>query len=155
MNHELFHTIELMMTVTQRMADMENQPRDFGTGDLLHRAEIHTLQAIGDLPGVGVTELADHLGITKGAVSQMVRKLEAKGLAERTYSKDNARDVRLLLTPVGRKARDGHMQFHNDIVNLIRNHFKDRFHEMNERFKAVFTELNTLLDAIEKSHITL
>ena len=130
---------------------MENQPRDFGTGHPLHRSEIHTVQAIGDEPGIGVTRLAEILDITKGAVSQMVAKLVRKKLVEKTYSRENARDVRLLLTPLGKIAYHGHDVFHEEMQTLIRDYLQDRFEDMNQRFYEVFLDLEHILDLIEKS----
>jgi DNA-binding MarR family transcriptional regulator len=48
-------------------------------------------------------QLIDALGMTKGAVSKVVSRLEEKGLAERQRADGNARDQRLVLTASGRK----------------------------------------------------
>ena len=48
-------------------------------------------------------QLIDALGMTKGAVSKVVSRLEEKGLAERQLADGNARDQRLVLTAAGRK----------------------------------------------------
>jgi len=55
--------------------------KDFGTGVMLYRAEIHTIRAIGDNPGINVTKLAESMGITKVAISQTVNKLVRKKLS--------------------------------------------------------------------------
>jgi DNA-binding MarR family transcriptional regulator len=47
-------------------------------------------------------ELIDALGMTKGAVSKVVSRLEEKGLARREWAEGNAREQVLLLTPQGR-----------------------------------------------------
>lgn len=135
-----------MSRVVQRMAAIENSPRDFGTGDLLFRAEIHTVEAIGRIPGVGITELAGMLGVTKGAVSQMVKKLVQKGLVRRTLDPANARLVCLILTPTGRVARDGHEAFHHRMEQVVRDGFPDDIDAVNERFRTVFNELDRILD---------
>jgi DNA-binding MarR family transcriptional regulator len=46
-------------------------------------------------------ELIDALGMTKGAASKIITKLESKGLAERSPSKDSAREQELSLTKAG------------------------------------------------------
>lgn len=46
-------------------------------------------------------ELISALGMTKGAASKVVSRLEAKGLAERQLSKDSPREQVLVLTDTG------------------------------------------------------
>jgi len=70
--------------IQNKIAAIEKSPRDFGSGDLLYRSEIHTLMAIGENPGANVTDLASHSGISKSAVSQMVNKLSHRNLVENT-----------------------------------------------------------------------
>lgn len=48
-------------------------------------------------------ELINALGMTKGAASKVISKLEAKGFAERQLSKDSLREQVLLLTEAGNK----------------------------------------------------
>ena len=47
-------------------------------------------------------ELIQALGMTKGAASKVVSRLEEKGLAERQFARGNARDQTLVLTASGR-----------------------------------------------------
>ena len=66
-----------------RFASLQNGysaiPHEFGSAFPLSMAEIHTLKNIEDTPGVTVTELAASGRKTKGAVSQIVKKLEKRG----------------------------------------------------------------------------
>jgi DNA-binding MarR family transcriptional regulator len=48
-------------------------------------------------------ELIDAMGITKGAASKVISKLEAKGLANRNLAKDSLREQVLYLTDKGNK----------------------------------------------------
>ncbi|MGG5872251.1 MarR family winged helix-turn-helix transcriptional regulator [Pseudomonas peli] len=48
-------------------------------------------------------ELIAALGMTKGAASKVVTKLQSKGLAERPLAEDRAREQRLLLTAAGNR----------------------------------------------------
>jgi DNA-binding MarR family transcriptional regulator len=47
-------------------------------------------------------ELIQALGMTKGAASKVVSRLEEKGLAERRFASGNPRDQSLVLTPAGK-----------------------------------------------------
>lgn len=48
-------------------------------------------------------DLIEALGMTKGAASKVITKLETKGLASRCFAQDSARDQVLFLTPAGRR----------------------------------------------------
>lgn len=102
-----------------RLSMLEKVPRDFGTGGLLYPAEIHTIAFVGDRPGAGPTDVARSLGVTRGAVSQMIGKLERKGLLERRDAEENAVAVRLFLTPEGRKAHEAHAAMHARIAERL------------------------------------
>jgi DNA-binding MarR family transcriptional regulator len=93
---------------------LERRPLDFGTGELLHPSEIHLIEAIGDNPNPTVTTLAAAFGITKGAVSQTVSKLEEKGYISRHQGR-NDKEVLLLLTARGKVAEDKHAALHREM----------------------------------------
>ena len=54
--------------------------RDYGTGDLLTHAEVHALAEVGAEPGITVLALAARTCRTKGAMSQLLAKLEGMGV---------------------------------------------------------------------------
>jgi DNA-binding MarR family transcriptional regulator len=55
-----------------------------------------------DLEGTRVTDLAERLGVTKQAVSQLVDDLEQQGVLERIVDPDDARARRVRFTARGR-----------------------------------------------------
>jgi DNA-binding MarR family transcriptional regulator len=133
----LFMTLGAVLT---KFARIERRPVDFGLGVTLYPAEVHMLSAL-DLPGgAGVTGLAASCGVTKGAVSQMVKRLAAKGLVAREG--DEARG-RVVLTPLGAAVNQAHFEFHKthdkDFLDYLRG-LSDRdftvCQEMCRRMKA-------------------
>ena len=68
--------------LVDRFASLWNEygtiPKDYGSGIFLTQVESHTLKSIADNPGITVTELASSGRRTKGAVSQVVKKLEQR-----------------------------------------------------------------------------
>ena len=95
-----------------KMIRSESLPRDYGTGDPLFPSEIHTLCAIGTAPGINITDLSARLGVTKGAISKIARKMEDKALIERYREPGNDKEILLRLTPKGTKAYLGHEKYH-------------------------------------------
>ena len=136
--------------VITRMTSMHADPEDFGTGVPLHRAEIHTVQAIGHKSGMNVTQLAERMGTTKGAASQMVSKLVRKGLVRKSYAPDNAKEVLLELTDLGRVGFETHEHFHAKMFELVREHFAEEFEQKMAMFLTVLADLDTILDRHEQ-----
>ncbi|CCO23656.1 MarR family transcriptional regulator [Maridesulfovibrio hydrothermalis] len=87
---------------------------DFGVGVDLYPAEIHMLTVVDNLGGAGVTELAKELGITKGAVSQLVAKLVKKGLFFKESDPEHGARVIIMPTELGIIACKNHKAFHQD-----------------------------------------
>jgi DNA-binding MarR family transcriptional regulator len=54
------------------------------------------------------SELADHLGLSRGALSARLGPLEDDGLVTRTVDRDDRRRVHVRLTAAGRRAFDRH-----------------------------------------------
>jgi transcriptional regulator, MarR family len=65
---------------------------DIGYGDVLSASEIHLIDIAGRYPQEKLSEIATRLGITKGAVTQMVQKLEEKGYVRRVRSTEKQED---------------------------------------------------------------
>ena len=73
-----------------KYADYENQPRDFGIGFPLTQNEIHTVVFVCDNEGISLGELARKRAVTKGAMSQLVSRLVAKGLIVKEVAEHSA-----------------------------------------------------------------
>ena len=133
-----------------RMSSMHESPWDFGTGVELYRTEIHTVQAIGESPGINITELAQLMGVTKGAVSQTVAKLVDKGLVRKTHADDNAREILLLLTEQGNTGFRNHQNLHMQMLDIVREFYGDRLEEKLQVFASVMRDLNKILNMYEE-----
>lgn len=91
---------------------LERQPRTFGEGGALTPSEIHTIDAIGSEGSMLMSELAKRLGVTKGAVTQVIARLSAKELVERVHDPDDFRVVLVSLTEKGKSAFQAHQELH-------------------------------------------
>jgi DNA-binding MarR family transcriptional regulator len=104
--------MDKFVRIMSKYGEMERKPRDYGTGDLLFPSEIHTMDVIGDNPGINITELAEKLGVSKSAISQIVNKLERKKFVRRYKEQDNGKEVLLQLMQKGQLAFLGHKKYH-------------------------------------------
>jgi DNA-binding MarR family transcriptional regulator len=66
-------------------------------------AEWVVLRALFDADGVNPSQLADTIGLTRGAVSKLVDRLESKGLARCELEKADRRYQTVRITPTGRR----------------------------------------------------
>ena len=66
--------MENFVRIVDKAQKMQHKPRHFGSEELLYSSEIHLIEIIGEHEKRSVTELAGLMDITKGAVSQTVKK---------------------------------------------------------------------------------
>ncbi|MBN1968584.1 MAG: winged helix-turn-helix transcriptional regulator [Candidatus Delongbacteria bacterium] len=92
--------------------EFNKHPKDYGTGELLYLTEIHLLHAIGKMDEPYITKLAETMGVTKGAISQTLSKLEKKGYVEKCKDPSNNSRLLVKLTNKGKIAYYGHEHYH-------------------------------------------
>ena len=156
---EIILTYEQLMDILDKVwtkVELLHTPsRDFGTGVPIYRKEIHTLQAIGQHPKINITALAEHMGVTKGAVSQMITKLVKKKMVRKIYTKGNKKEVILELTDLGWIGYHNHGKFHMDMFNIAREYYGKQLKTKIEMFKTVMIDFNAILDEYEMKRKTI
>ena len=105
---ELLKEIALMLERQDMLSKLtENQCLDeYGY------SETHCIDYIGRLELPNVTKVAEHMGMTRGAISKMTKKLLAKGLIEKYTLETNKKEVYFKLTDQGRLLFDEHAKRH-------------------------------------------
>jgi DNA-binding MarR family transcriptional regulator len=93
--------MDLFIQGVRKYNALEKVPVWIGSKHPMYPSERHFLNMIGEHQGVNITEFANATGITKGAVSQIVNKLENKGFVRRYKSGNNNKEVFLELTRDG------------------------------------------------------
>jgi DNA-binding MarR family transcriptional regulator len=100
MNEDLHSIIDLFTRILHVYSVIDKKPRDFGAGDRLYVSEIHAIHAIGSNPEINLTRLSELSGVTRGAVSQMVKRLVSKRYIAR-YRVKNNKEINLRLSDKG------------------------------------------------------
>ncbi len=77
------------------------------------------LDIVGDNPGLNITEFSIAAGVTKGAISQVVSKLEKKVALKRFKSNDNDKEIRLGLTQQGERIYAHHQSVNEETINHL------------------------------------
>lgn len=143
-DRELFQ--DLLLRFMHKYSEFEKKKRDYGTGELLTIAEIHTIQAIGDQERINVTTLGKVLGVTKGSASQMIYKLVDKGLVCKSGSPVSDREVELTLTPRGQTAYQKHEEFHASTRGALSELLREMPQELYETSVIYLKKVNEIMD---------
>lgn len=75
-------------------------------------SETHCIDFIGRLELPNVTKVAEHMGMTRGAISKMTKKLLEKGLIERYSLTTNKKEIYFRLTERGKLLFEEHDKRH-------------------------------------------
>lgn len=138
--------MELFIQAAHQYNALEKIPVKVSTKHDLYHSERHLIDRIGDHPGVNVTEFARVAGKTKGAISQVVKKLEGKGLVRRYKSSSNDKEVFLELTRTGRDIYILHKKTNEDTIKPLIEKLKQYPDDKVEFFISLFKWINDYLD---------
>lgn len=132
---------------TYRIINKYNQKtktaKHYGTEDLLYPAEVHMIEIIGSHKSITTTKLAQVLSITKGAVSQVTRKLSEKNMIVKEPSKEKTNEVSISLTTKGKNVFEYHQDMHKEMLvklDLILNDLPEESKNAMDRMIRVIEE---------------
>ena len=118
-----FSLVAKFARVSKLWQKVDSHPRNLGTDTKFSRPEIHVIEMMGQNEGLSVTDLAKHLGITKGAVSQTLKRLEAKEVVVKKVDPTNTSRITLSLSTKGKVAYYSHLQWHEAMDGGFRDYF--------------------------------
>lgn len=111
--------MSLFLRIVNKYNAMEKLPVAHGKSGELFHSERHMLDAIAANTDLNITEHAAALGVTKGAISQIARKLEDKGFVRRQKKGGNNKEVYLELTGQGRKVAESRKQLNEETLKPL------------------------------------
>ncbi|UNK19992.1 MarR family transcriptional regulator [Paenibacillus sp. N3/727] len=120
---------------------LERHPHTFGKAGSLTPSEIHTIEAIGYEGGVLMSELAARLAVTKGAVTQLIVRLEAKDLVTRSPHPHDSRATIISLTDIGKEAFKAHEEVHIQFYDQLRSQLNEQEIEIFEKCIETLNEI--------------
>jgi DNA-binding MarR family transcriptional regulator len=82
----------------------------------IHLAEVHCIDWIGMIDDANVTKIAREMGLTRGAVSKISKKLLAKGWIEKYQRSGNNKEIYYRLTAEGQPVYNEHKKCHNQAI---------------------------------------
>lgn len=135
-----------LLRVVWKLFEVDKKIRYYGTDEQLFEAEIHMIKSIKENEGIHVTGLAQLLEVTKGAVSQIVMRLEKKGMVIKKKDASNQSRLILRLTPKGETAYVNHEKLHQEFDDLISEILKNT---PQEKIAFLTDFLDLLVDKID------
>lgn len=139
-----------LLRVVWKLFDVDKQTRYYGTDEPLFEAEIHMIKSIKENEGIHVTGLADKLGVTKGAVSQIIMKLAKKGMIIKEKDYNNQSKLALRLTSKGETAYLNHERYHQKFDVMIEEILEGASEEDQEFLKHFLNTLDSRIDEFQK-----
>jgi DNA-binding MarR family transcriptional regulator len=88
----------------------------------LYPSEVHLMQVISEESGLSAGEMAQRLGITVGAVSQTLARLEKKGMIRKTKDPSLKNKLTATFTKSGKAAVQGFRQEQEETLKVFSNY---------------------------------
>ena len=117
--HEFSELIEQFIRVNNELTQIQKKPIVFPGDITLNTGAVHLIEAIGKHPLSNTTQLATILGLTKGAISQHMPRLEKQGLITKTKKENNKKETYFSLTDKGSRIYDYHTVLHNELYTHL------------------------------------
>jgi DNA-binding MarR family transcriptional regulator len=138
-----------MLWIIKRLTFLERNSV-FPHGDLkLYPSEIHLMLLIDDEQASNVTEMANKLGVTKGAISQTLSRLVKKGVLEKTKDPYNKNELTATFTALGQEA----LEQYRALRTSFRNQYVHYFFTLSESEREVIGRFLSQMEAIlDRSH---
>lgn len=135
-----------LLRIINKHSRIEGLPVHLDGGRKLTAKEIHCLQAVGLSEGSNVKSLGDSLAVTKSAMSQMVSKLESKGLVEKRDAADNDKETLVYLTKSGWEAFAVHREFHERHLKTLLSRLEEFPDEQIATASLVMAVIESVVD---------
>ena len=93
-----------IMEMVDRILQIEKRKHVAVEGVELYPSEIHLMLHVADEQSTNLTRIAERLGITKGALSQTLGRLERKGMLVKSKDPTAKNELTVSFTPEGQRA---------------------------------------------------
>ena len=140
MNLELQYLIDQFLKILHLYSVIGRKPKDYGTGDQLYFTEVHTITMVARNKEVNMTQLADIMGVTKGAISQTINKLVRKGLIRKSNI-INKKEVNLVLTDKGNIVLKAQQSFQHEIFTFAAHLYENARQEDRDTVLRLFNAI--------------
>ncbi len=142
--------MDIFIRVVNKYNGLEKVPVKHSPGLGLYHSERHMLDRVGVNPHMNITELARTSGVTKGAISQIAKKLETKGVIRRYKKAANDKEVFIELTETGKKTCEERRRTNKETISPLREELELHSDEQVAFLVHMFHWLDQLMDQTGK-----
>ena len=142
MNKELLEQFAEFLEKQDLLSKLTEHEKLHGYG----YSDIHVVAAIGDLPEPNVTAIADHLNLTKGAVSKITKRLQKAGVIDAYQRAENQQKIFFRLTKDGRFLYEEHDKRHRLWLERDNAFLENYPTEKRQEILTFMTEFNQYLE---------
>ena len=116
---------EQILRISNKLIFLEKKSIIKLGGLKLYPSEIHLIDVIAKGHDINASKMAARLGVTKGAVSQTLARLEKKGILHKTKDPQNKNELTVYFTPLGKNVleeqRKLQVRFHDQYAKYFSN----------------------------------
>lgn len=145
MKSELQTLIDLFLKILHLYSVIGRKPKKYGTGDLLYIAELHTITMVGNNHEINMTRLADIMGVTRGAISQTIRKLVSKNLIIKS-NLTNRKEINLKLSEKGMIVYKAQESFQKEIFTFAGSLYEQASAEDRDLVRRLFIAISSNME---------
>ncbi len=145
MNNELQTLIDLFLKILHLYSVIGRKPKNYGTVDLLYLTKIHTITMVAKNKEINMTQLAEIMGVTKGAISQTIRKLVNKNLILKSNI-NNRKEVNLKLSEKGIAVLKAQESFQKEIFTFAGALYEQARPEDRDLVKRLFLAISNNME---------
>jgi DNA-binding MarR family transcriptional regulator len=142
---ELKDLIDSFLKILHLYSVINRKPKDYGTGDMLYLTEIHTIRIVGENEKINMTGLARIMGVTRGAISQTIRKLVAKNFIVKENS-NNRKEFTLSLSEKGKIVFSGQESFQQELFSFAESLYDKAKPSDREMVKRLFNAISVNME---------
>lgn len=115
----------------------------------LYPSEIHLLFFIHDGQDTNLTKIAKHIGLTKGAISQTLSRLQKKGVIVKEPNSNRKNEIHVTFTQRGKNLMEHVITVKGTLVSKYFNYIKTLSEEQKETISNL---LDFMIFEMEKEH---
>lgn len=109
-------------------------------------AEVHCIDCIGRMDHPNVTKTSEAMGLTRGGISRISKRLLGKGLIESYQEPDNNKEIYFRLTESGQSVYDEHKKIHSKAQEEWTAFFKGYSEAEQAAILRFLTDINDFVD---------
>lgn len=108
----------------------------------INLAEVHCIDCIGRIDHPNVTKISEEMGLTRGGISRISKRLLGKGLIESYQEPDNNKEIYFRLTQRGQDVFDEHKKIHSKATEEWMSLFERYSDDEQAAILRFFTDIN-------------